>query len=469
MRSIYFRTMPRGKLSTEVRLQIAITKFKKKTQRLEDALMVSEEKHREKDKIIAELRAKLDDKEAQRKELLSYLYKPKQKSDGKKPLGKKPGAKAFHRPKPEENDVTQTSSFPLTHCPICKLQVGDAAETVIKYEEDIDIAPKKIVRKYVITRHWCGNCETFVRSSQIPPISRIGLNVQGYILYARYRLRLPFEKIQESLVDLHNFHISEGEISAQLQEAEKLFGKDLEAIIEVIKQAKVVYADETGWRMNGGNWWLWVFKTKDGVRYVIEESRGRGVAENALGEKSDRVIVSDGYAAYSKLAGENQQCWVHLLRAAKNASFALYKNLVDIYVNLGEELAKKAAERDPPWFEKELQKILTQKYDEPQAKKVQKRLGRHLKALLICLKYEDVLPENNTAERAIRPQVVMRKIFGGSRSLKGSHAHATNSSVLETLRQQNPDMTFFQAILPVLQKRRNELHQKNIKKRHSAL
>lgn len=461
--------MPRGKLSAEVRLQIAVTKFRKKAERFEKAWIVSEEKNREKDKIIEELRAQLEEKEAQRKELLSYLYKPKQKSDGKKALGKKPGAKAFHRPKPAESEVTQTSGFPLTHCPICKLQVGEAAETVIKYEEDIDIAPKKIVRKYIITRHWCGNCETFVRSSQIPPIPRIGLNVSGYILYARYRLRLPFEKIQESLWDLHNFHISEGEISAQLQETEKLFGKDLEAIIEVIKQAKVVYADETGWRMNGENWWLWVFKTKEGVRYVIEESRGRGVAENALGEKSDRVIVSDGYSAYSKLAGENQQCWVHLLRVAKNASFALYKNLVDIYVSLGEELAKKVAERDPPRFEERLKKILAKKYIEPQAKKVQNRLERHLKALLICLKYEDVLAENNTAERAIRPQVVMRKIFGGSRSLKGAQAHATNSSVLETLRQQNPDMTFFQALLPVLETRRKELHLQKSKKRPSPL
>lgn len=461
--------MPRGKLSKEVRLQIAVTKFKRKAEKFEKAFLASEERHKEKDKIIAELRAQLEDKEAQRKELLSYLYKPNQSAEEKKTPGKKPGAPAFHRPMPKESDVTMTSSFPLTHCPICKLAVGQAAETVVRYEEDIDIAPRKIVRKYVITRHWCGNCETFVRSSQIPPISRIGLNVMGYILYARYRLRLPFRKIQESLMDLHNFHISEGEISTQLQEAEKLFGKDHEAIMEVIKQAKVVYADETGWRMNGENWWLWVFKTKEGVRYMIEESRGRGVAENALGEKSDRVIVSDGYAAYSKLAGENQQCWVHMLRAAKAVSFVLYKNLVDIYVKLGEELAKEVSERDPPWFEKELQKIVAKKYDEPQAEKAQARLKRHLNALLICLKYKDVLAENNTAERAIRPQVVMRKIFGGSRSLKGARAHAANSSVLETLRQQNSGMTFFQALLPVLEKRRKELYQQKLKKRRSPL
>lgn len=464
------KTMPRGKLSKEVRLQIVVTKFKKTVERLKTALMISEEKNREKDKIIAELQTKLEDKEAQRKELLSYLYKPGRKSEEKKPLGKKPGTPAFHRPKPKENDVTESMSFPLTHCPICKLPVGEAAETVVRYEEDIDIAPRKIVRKFVITRHWCKNCEAMVRSSHIPVFARMGINILGYILYARYRLRLPLSKIQESLVDLHSFNISEGEISEKLQEAEKLFGKDYEAIKEVVKQAKVVYADETGWRMDGDNFWLWVFKTDNGtIRYVIDESRGRGVAERALGEKSDRVIVSDGYAAYSKLAGENQQCWVHLLRVAKGASFQLYNDLVEVYRDLGTELAKKVSERYPPWFESRLKKIVVKKYQDKQAEKVQKRLNRHLKNLLICLKHENVLPENNTAERAIRPQVVMRKIFGGSRSTKGANAHAVNNSVLDTLRGQNQGLSFFQALIPVLEQRRNEYYQQKSKKRRSRL
>lgn len=461
--------MLRGKLSNEVRLRIAVTKLLKKTEKLEKALQISEEKNKEKDKLIAQLQRKLEDKESQRKELISYLYKPNKKSAEKKAPGKKPGAKAFHRPMPQESDVTMTASFPLTKCPICKLSVGEAADTVVRYEEDIDIAPKKIVRKYVIGRHWCGNCETFVRSSQIPPITRIGINTMGYILYARYRLRLPLSKIKESLVDLHDFRISEGEISEKLAEAESLFGKDHEKIIEVIKQSKVVYADETGWRMNGNNFWLWVFKTDKGTRYVIEESRGRRVAERALGEKADRVIISDGYSAYSKIAGENQQCWVHLLRVAKPASFLLYNDLAGVYRDICLELNKKISERAPPLFEKRLEDILEKKYKETQAEKVQGRLRRHLKNLLICLNHENVLPENNTAERAIRPQVVMRKIFGGSRSIKGSSAHAVNSSVIETARQKNPNQSFFQAIMPILEKRRNQLHKQKLKKRPSSL
>ena len=111
--------------------------------------------------------------------------------------------------------------------------------------------PRKTVKAYTITRHWCPKCEIFVKSQQAPDIQRIGFNVLGYILYARYRLRLPLNKIQESLRDLFDFRISEGEISEKLQTARTLFGKDYDAICELIRTARVVYADETGWRMDG--------------------------------------------------------------------------------------------------------------------------------------------------------------------------------------------------------------------------
>ena len=84
-------------------------------------------------------------------------------------------------------------------------------------------------------------------------------------------------------------------------------------------------------------------------------------------------------------------------------------------------------------------------------------MKRHQAVLFTCLDYDGVRPENNTAERAIRPQVVMRKIFGGSRSLAGSRAHQVNSSVLETMRQRHPEANFFDVILPLLKKRRSEV------------
>ena len=328
---------------------------------------------------------------------------------------------------------------------------------MVKYTEDITLKPRPTVVKHTITRHWCSHCETYVKSKNIPPITRIGVKTLGYVLYARYRLRLPLERIKESLLDLYDFKISEGEIVATLKDAETLFGKDYEAIRVLVQEATVVYADETGWRMDGKNWWLWVFVTATGIQYVIEDTRGGGVPKDVLGNKADRVIISDGFAVYQKLPGDKQQCWVHLMRTAKHRSLPLYEDLVLLYKKLLIELEKPIAHRNRKTFEEELEKLIRKKYTEPLANKVQNRMRKHKPFLFTCLDHDDVLPENNTAERAIRPQVVMRKIFGGSRSLAGAQAHQVNSSVIETMRKQNPGSNFLDVIVPLLEKRRSEL------------
>lgn len=447
----------RGQLSRETRLEISVTRLKNGMKKIREENVVLKLKLREKDQKITELEAKLLDKESQRKELLSYLYKPGKKDEAKKPLGKKPGSPAYHRPTPKEESITQEYTYTLKQCPICKDAVGRIVDTVVKYTEDIDLKPRLLVTKHTITRHWCKNCETYVKSKDIPNIQRIGTNTLGYILYARYRLRLPMEKIQESLSDLYNFKISQGEVSEKLKEAETLFGKDYEAIIVLIQEATVVYADETGWRMNGKNWFLWVFVTVRGIQYVIEDTRGKGVAERALGEKTDRVIISDGYAAYQNLPGDKQQCWVHLLRKAKLHSTTLYVDLVILYKKLLLELEKPLEQRNRKRFEDEFLLLIKKKYEVEESHKVQERMNRHKHVLFTCLSYDGVLPENNTAERAIRPQVVMRKIFGGSRSLSGVKAHQVNTSVIDTMRKQNPEGAFFEVIIPLLNKRRSEL------------
>lgn len=447
----------RGHLNREIRLQITVTRLKNNTKRYR--LMIKEQAAiiKKKDEKIAYLESKLVDKEADRKELLTYLYKPGKKDRSREPRGKKPGGRAYHRPIPPDNTVTQEHSYILKACPICKEAVGDIVDTVVKYTEDIALKPRPLVTKHVITRHWCPACETYVKSPDVPPIMRIGVKTLGYVLYARYRLRLPIGKIKESLLDLYNFKISEGEIVSLLQDAETLFGKDYAAITTLIEEAKTVYADETGWRMDGENWYLWVFVTATGTKYVIEDTRGKGVPERILGAKEDRVIISDGYAAYQNLPGDKQQCWVHLMRAAKLRSASLYGDLVVLYKKLLLELEKPLEERDKRKLEKRFVELIEKQYLELTVEKVKSRMRHHQSVLFTCLDYEGVLPENNTAERAIRPQVVMRKIFGGSRSLAGKRIHEVNSSVIETMRQQNPNANFFDVILPLLERRRSEL------------
>ena len=135
----------RGHLTKEIRLETVVSRMKKSAENYR--LKISEQAKllKQKDKKIAELEAKLVDKESQRKELLTFLYKPKKKDKEKKPCGKKPGSKGFHRPIPKEESVTQEYSYELKKCPICHGDVGRVVDTVIKYTEDI--ARSNLLRK----------------------------------------------------------------------------------------------------------------------------------------------------------------------------------------------------------------------------------------------------------------------------------------------------------------------------------
>jgi len=471
-------------------LKVLHTKALAKIAKLEAVLRSRDELLSQQNVRITELETALADKEAQRKSLAAKLWKAKKDhvtqastdASSNRP-GAQPGHEFHHRPTPQPADVTDRQTFDLAVCPACKHQVGDVVDTVEKYQEDIDLAPRqKIVRHYTITRHWCPHCQEYVRPINTPAqnLRRFGPNVLGYILYARYRLRLPLLKIQESLRDLHDFEMSEGEIQNQLSVAQVLFGEQYDLICELIRSAKVVYADESGWRMDGENWYIWAFVDKQSgtIRYELAETRGGAIAKEALGGSSDQIIVSDGYSTYNSMDSPNQQCWIHLIRVAKEKAGAaklLYGDLCAAYAALLLILSKPSLERtieEKQAIRQQLETVQTKDYNrtakgkpmrepvEPLQQEVQARIARHRDQLLVCLDHDDVLPENNTAERAIRPQVILRKIFGGNRSPTGAKIHAVNTSVITTTLNQNPGKSFFEVMLPLL----TELHGKPVAK-----
>ena len=75
----------------------------------------------------------------------------------------------------------------------------------------------------------------------------------------------------------------------------------------------VVHADETGWREDGHNGYVWTFSTPT-ERYFLRRGRGKAVVDEVLGDQFAGVLVSDFYAAYHHYDGPKQPCWAHLLR-----------------------------------------------------------------------------------------------------------------------------------------------------------
>lgn len=78
----------------------------------------------------------------------------------------------------------------------------------------------------------------------------------------------------------------------------------------------MVYVDETGARVDGRRYWIWVFTTLTDTLIVIRRSRGKRVLEEVLGKDFKGVIVCDGWRSYPAFTGHIQRDWAHLLRGA---------------------------------------------------------------------------------------------------------------------------------------------------------
>ena len=90
--------------------------------------------------------------------------------------------------------------------------------------------------------------------------------------------------------------------------ADKNLDLQVERLEQEIRASGVVHGDETGWRENGRNGYLWSFSTPK-VRYLLyRPSRGGAVVEEVLGEEFDGVLVSDFYGAYNVYQGPHQRC-----------------------------------------------------------------------------------------------------------------------------------------------------------------
>ena len=111
---------------------------------------------------------------------------------------------------------------------------------------------------------------------------------------------------------MHQLRLSVGAIVSAIHRTAQRAQPVVARIVDRIRASPVVHADETGWRQDGNNGYVWTFSTPT-QRYFLRRGRGKAVVDEALGEGFAGVLVSDFYAAYHHYDGPKQRCWAHLL------------------------------------------------------------------------------------------------------------------------------------------------------------
>jgi hypothetical protein len=233
-----------------------------------------------------------------------------------------------------------------------------------------------------------------------------------------------------------------------------------DALKAALRISAVVSPDETGWRVDAQRGWLWIFVGDKVTVYDIavgEGSRSYEVAKNVLGEDYSGILVRDGWGSYRCFKkATHQTCLAHLLRRTNemiadsvagqaripHAVRRLLKDALGLRARRdtaqigGEELEAEIAA-----LEERVDKLLRARVTHEPNRVLLAHLARERQALFTFLKIEGLPATNHQAERGIRPQVCIRKNWGGNRTDRGAYAAKVIGSVIRTAVQQGLDPT----------------------------
>jgi hypothetical protein len=384
---------------------------------------------------------------------------PRRRRRRKRP-GRGEGHEAALRPMPRRIDhhqdvPLQTDARRRPLCPRCKCRLTKLRRHK-RIVEDLIRSTVKTTCYHTHSGH-CVNCGKRVesRAAEQPPAANVphgqlGINALTTAVILRVRHRQPFRQIAQLLIDLDDLHVSAGAIVKQIKRVARYIDGQYQDLIRRMRASPHVHADETGWRIDGRNFWLWAITDPTFTLFHVDESRGGKVPLKLLGKAFGGTVTCDFYSAYDRLACDKQRCLTHLLREVKELGMSdpafrdcpLSRKL-SRWCKEALRLKKRWHELPDAQYEMKASRLedrldtlaRSDCGDHADAKRLCKRLTRHRAELTRFLWQEKLDGTNNAAERALRPAVVMRKITGGSRSVSAAAAWAKLASLMRTADQ----------------------------------
>ena len=229
---------------------------------------------------------------------------------------------AAHNTSRKRMVATRIERHALERCPECAYRL--TGESLDYSREVIELPPPQPVEviEHQVVKRWCPHCDRWRSprldlTGQVFGQGRIGVRVAALVAYLRTTLRLPVRQIQTYLATLHGLRISVGEIIELGHDVRQQLQGPAEQLLVEVREQVAVHQDETGWRENGANGYIWTTAC-DGPQavrhYAYSPSRGHQVPLRLLGAGFRGVLLSDFYAAYNLIPGRHQRCWTHLLR-----------------------------------------------------------------------------------------------------------------------------------------------------------
>ena len=387
--------------------------------------------------------------------------------DGPSAPGKKRGAPVGHPPwqRPRPKHIDQVVPVPAPQrCPHChRADLRPMAEVQEHVQEDIVLQPRTIATCYVHQQAYCRRCDRNVLLAGPGELlgSYIGPAAKATEAYLREELDVPYRKISRFFADFFGLKFVPASAYGFERQAVRRGLPLYEDLRQKIRALPVVHADETSWRHDGRNYWVWYAGDDDLAFFHLDKHRSTEAAQSVLGRRFAGTIVADAYASYKGVHPKDwQSCLAHIKTKAKELEqeLALLKgNAADPpahqfckniqgfihdaceahrQLSTGPWRAKRARKQGRA-LRRQLRALCRTPLRYPKAESFRQRLlGPEQKHFFTCFRHPAVPPTNNQAERSLRPVVIMRKVIQATRSDKGLENHSVLRSLFETARRQ---------------------------------
>ena len=359
-------------------------------------------------------------------------------------------------PFPEQID--EVHEAPLPHiCPDCG---GTLDETHVAQQFQVEIPRKAIHRQFNIHIGQCRQCHCRVQGRH--PLqtsdalgaaaSQLGPDAQAAIVELNKQGGLSHGKVTRCLESLFGIRLSRGGSVHTVLRAASRCEPVYESIRQTVAQSDWVVPDETGWRVGGHPAWLHTLVSPQATAYVIDPTRSGAVAEDILGLDYEGTMIHDGWSPYDQFEKAlHQQCLNHLLRRADNMAAtamrgaACFPRRVAELLRAGLDLRDRHATGEISWhgmavacgrLENQLSDLIFPPKTNAANETLAQHLWNHRDERFTFLRQPGLDATNWRAELAIRFGVILRKVWGGSRTWTGARAQSVLMSVWRTCWQQ---------------------------------
>lgn len=382
--------------------------------------------------------------------------RPKRTPTGRK-RGAQPGHPGHQRELLPPGEVDEFVIHRPTACPHCQTALpADLPASDVLRQQVWDVPPiQPHVTEHQFPTVACPHCQAPVRAPRPPevPPGSFGPQVVALIALLHGRYRLSTREVALLLEDLWHIPISLGSVPALYQTASDALVPVYREVQQVVQAQGVANVDETPWRANRQQRYLWVAATLVATLFLVAR-RSRAALECLLGTPFGGIVGSDRYKAYAHLpAAQRQLCWAHLKRDwqffrerdgpvgrwGEDAMAEIDKLFATWHRFRNGELDRAQLQAAMVPIAAELRRLVEYGRDELPWEKARgfcRDLLGTWPALWTFVDVAGVEPTNNAAERALRPAVLWRKGCYGTDSDGGSRFVERILTVTTTCRQQ---------------------------------